>query len=412
MFVALRGGIRAAEPPPAAAPADDLFRRGAFAEAERAYADAATVNPADADAHRRLGEIALLSNRLDEAAQRLSRALALRPGDERATALLAETRYRQDRFADAAPLFRKIGRTAMADKLDSFRGDQPYRVLADAAVAEVAFALTDPLPVVRVSVNGKEPANFIIDTGGAEVILDPEFADAVGARRFGPESGTFGGDKKADYLHARVESLKLGGLAVENVPVHLLGTRRFAAAAAGQRIDGILGTVLFYHFLTTLDYPNGRLILRTKAPTGDESAPGTHAIPFWVAGDHLMIAEGRPNDAEPCLMLVDTGLAGGGFTCPQSTLRAAAVDLASSQSFDGVGGGGTVKVTPFVLDRLSLGAARRQNIVSFFGAFPESLENGQGFRICGLVSHGFFRPFAVTFDFRAMHIYLNDQGRQ
>jgi hypothetical protein len=89
-------------------------------------------------------------------------------------------------------------------------------------------------------------------------------------------------------------------------------------------------------------------------------------------------------------------------------LKSAGVKL-SGQSFEGVGGGGAMKVTPFLLDELRLGEAKQSNVMSFFGPFPESLELRYGFRIGGLVSHTFFRQYAVTFDFTAMRLHLRDE---
>ena len=40
------------------------------------------------------------------------------------------------------------------------------------------------------------------------------------------------------------------------------------------------------------------------------------------------------------------------------------------------------------------------------GAFPPSLEHSEGFRIAGLISHAFFRPYAVTFDFDRMRLEI------
>ena len=168
-----------------------------------------------------------------------------------------------------------------------------------------------------------------------------------------------------------------------------------------------MGTLLFARFLTTLDYGEGRVVFQENSAS---SGPvrGDHEIPFWMAGDHLMLAQGRANDSDACLMFVDTGLAGGGFTCPASTIEAARVDLSSAPSFEGVGGGGTIAVKPFVLEKLSLGTFSRQRVTSFFGPFPESLEHKLGFRIGGLVSHAFFRGCAVTFDFSRMRLLIDE----
>jgi hypothetical protein len=65
-----------------------------------------------------------------------------------------------------------------------------------------------------------------------------------------------------------------------------------------------------------------------------------------------------------------------------------------------------MKVWPFDVASLSLGDARRQGLQGIAGAFPPQLEWAFGFRIGGLISHGFLRSYAVTFDFERMAIRL------
>lgn len=45
------------------------------------------------------------------------------------------------------------------------------------------------------------------------------------------------------------------------------------------------------------------------------------------------------------------------------------------------------------------------------GPFPPSMEYMFGFRIAGIISHTFFRPYAVTFDFANMQVYLQRAAR-
>jgi len=169
--------------------------------------------------------------------------------------------------------------------------------------------------------------------------------------------------------------------------------------------------VLMYHFVSTLDYPGGELVLRRKTDKAraelDSQAQlkGTHIVPFWMSGSHWIVAWGEVNDRERCLLHVDTGLAGGGFTCPESTIKAAGIEL-SGESFEGIGGGGPVRVTPFVVDELALGGAKQSRIQGMFTPMPAEVEYARGFRVGGLVSHAFFRPYALTFDFEGMRLLL------
>jgi predicted aspartyl protease len=412
--VAARGDDE--KPPPDLAPADALFKAGKFAEAEKAYARVVAGDPRNLRATGRLGYIALLSNRLDEAQRWLEKAVALKPDEAPAKALLAEAFYRRDDFAKAAPLLRDAGQEAEAAKLESFKGVTPYQISGEAESTSLKFVVTDPLPLVRVRVNGGEEVNFLIDTGAAEVVLDTEFAKEVGVKTFGSRTGTFAGGKRADVQQGRVDALALGAFTVKNLPVGVLPTRRFSGPIfGGRRVDGILGTVLFYHFLATLDYPNGELVLRRNTDAArkrleEEAKAGkSSAVPFWMAGDHFMVAWGRVEQSDPVLLFVDTGLAGGGVTLAESTLKEAGIKLAEDQAGEGIGGGGRVKVTPFRVKELSLGDVKEQNVRGLFsGAFP--LENRLGFRIGGIISHGFFRPYALTFDFTGMRLLLRRPG--
>ena len=393
--------------------ADDLFQAGKFAEAGAGYKAVVLDNPNSFQAFRRLGEIALFGNQLKVAQKWLKKALLINPNDRQANALLAEALYRQDDFQKAAPLLRFLGRESAAQALESFKDIQPYQIEGKSQFTSLKCVSTDPLPVIRVRVNDTEEVNFIIDTGGAEVIIDPELANRVKALQFGSETGTFAGGKQAALQHGRIDSITLGEFKIRNVPVQILNTRQFSAAAQGNRVDGVLGTVMLYHFLSTLDYPNGQLILRRKT-TGhlkrltQAARSGTEIIvPFWMAGDHYVVAWGSINNSQPFLFFVDTGLAGAGFTCPDSTVKEAGIKLPEGgNSGEGVGGGGKVRAVPFKADDLSFGEAREKNIIAIAGVFPPKLENTFGFRIAGLISHQFFRPYALTIDFTGMKILL------
>jgi hypothetical protein len=392
--------------------ADNLYKAGKFAEAEKLYIKVAVAEPANFQAALRLGSIFLLANRLADSQKWLAKAMELKPEEQAAKSLMAEVFYRRDDFERAAPLFRAIGQEEVAKKLESFKGIRVYKIEEKAKVTHLKFVMTDPLPVLQVRVNKGELVNFFIDTGGAEVVIDTEFAKELNIAQFGSVTGTFAGGKQAPFQHGRVDFLTLGDFTIKNVPVHIMDVRRFSQPVfGGKRVDGIIGTVLLYHFIPTLDYPRGELILRRKTKENlkrvEEEARAKKAIviPFWMAGDHYMMAWGRVNKSQGLLLFVDTGLAGGGFTCPESTLKEAGINLQESLAAEGVGGGGKVKVIPFVVEELTLGDAKEHSVRGLYtGAFP--LENAFRFRIGGLISHGFFRSYALTLDFFGMRYFL------
>lgn len=391
--------------------ANSLFKAGKFAKAEKIYAKILNEDRKNHRAVVRLGEISLLSNRLDDAEKWLTEAIKLKPEEKAAKSLLAEVFYRRDEFQRAVQLFRSVGKESRAKQLESFKSVSPNKIDGP-EVTSLKFVMTDPLPVVQIRVNNSELVNVLIDTGGAALIIDNEFAKEVGAVQFEAETGTFAGGKKAAVHQGKVDSATLGGLTVKNVPVAILPTRRFSSIFGGTRIDGIIGTVLLYHFIATLDYPGGQLILRRRTEQNlkrvekEAKEQGAIVVPFWMAGDHYMHAWGTVNKSEPMLFFVDTGLAGGGFTCSESTLRKANIKLQEDQAGEGIGGGGKVRAIPFMVNELTLGDAKEHNIRGFFAPNTEDLEKVVGFHIGGLISHGFFRSYALTLDFAGMRFFL------
>jgi len=390
--------------------ADAAFSAGEFEKARELY-EGSPNGPEDFAVALRLGEIALLGNRLTDAETHLTKARSLRPDDARPRELLAESYYRRDEFPAAAAKFAELGRSAVADKLMNFGDAKPYFVDAPDFEVHIKFESTDPLPVLQARVNSSDPVYFILDTGGGEIIIDPTYADTLELPRFGSEERTYAGGKSAKNDHSRIESLRFGDWDVKNIPVNLLDTSKFSAAAAGKKISGIVGTVFLSHFIFTLDYPRGELVLRPRS-TNVSSAMSRKAAesravvqPYWMAGDHFIVTHGRMNGADRRLWFVDTGLAGGAITCPMSTIQDAKVELPAA-SFEGVGGGGTVKVTPFTVKEFAIGDAKANDLMGFFGPFPEALENRFGFRIAGIVSHGFFRRFALTMDPESMTVSM------
>ncbi len=106
-----------------------LFKAAKFEEAEKAYAVALAANPRDAVAALRLGQLALFSNRLDEADKRLRQAMEMDSELSSAKALLAEVFYRRGNFQEAARLRRAIGNETLARKLAQFKSAQAKSVI-------------------------------------------------------------------------------------------------------------------------------------------------------------------------------------------------------------------------------------------------------------------------------------------
>jgi hypothetical protein len=300
--------------------------------------------------------------------------------------VLAEAYYRLDDFERAAAALSGVDVSANqliisqyptlnVAKLRSFQGQTPYEVQGGGQSTRLKLLRTDPLPLVSVRVNGGDEVTFFIDTGGSEIALDTEFGRELGVPQFGAVQGTFSGGQHAEVQQGRIESLTLGDWTVQNLPVAMLPLRQLSEGLGTKRIDGIIGTTLFYHFLATLDLPHGELVLRRKNATSLEqltaSLGNSVAVPFWIASDHFMVAWSRVETLPPALLFVDTGLAGAGVKLAESVIKQAGIKLEQDKAYAGAGGGGTLKIVPYIVRRLSFGQVQEENVPGLYdGPFP------------------------------------------
>ncbi|HEX3667398.1 MAG TPA: aspartyl protease family protein [Rhizomicrobium sp.] len=386
---------------PAASTADLLFQQGEFEQARAAYQAVPKGTPQYEAAQRQLGALALYQNRLGEAEVLLNKAHALNPSDLDCLGLLAETMHRQGRFAEMAQLLRQIGRPEREAEFQLFGKATPYRIVAQHGPVSVDLQFSDPLPVVQAKVNGLD-ALFLIDTGAPEMILDPEFAVYAHLQTSGGQQKTAAPGARPMINFARIGQFTLQGLETDDVPAMLLSTRGLSMYARNKRIAGVIGTEFLSHFRPTIDYVHDKLILepRDAAP---RTAGSIAEVPFWFVGDHFLLAQGRVDQGPKQLFLVDTGVAGMTFSAPASTLQDAGIQIPTPQG----PAKNPIGVQPnakFPIKKLSLGNLTQANLSGTYGTFPPALEAGLGVHIGGIVSHKYFVPYSVTFDFVRMTI--------
>jgi len=391
--------------------ANNLFKNGDFYEAQEIYSDILDKDTNNLKSLIFMGYISLLTNRLEESEKWFNKAKKIKPKLSVINYFLAENYYRQKKFELAAPYYLAIRRKAMAKKMESFSNIEPYKMRIDFDAIRIRFIITDPLPIVEVIINSEYKGYFIIDTGGGELILSDDFAKKTKAEFFGIEKSCgFGGGKKAPLGHGKISTITLGNLIVENVPINTLNLNQLELG--GYKIDGIIGTVFLYQFLSTIDYKNGLLILRNKAKYRFNdilvNCSSPKIIPFTMADDHFMMAKGTINNSDTMLFFVDTGLAGNAFTCPKSTIRKTGLIYQKDRRTKSLGGGGHFNSYPMEIENICLGDVCVNKLHGVYGAFPVQIEKSFGFNVNGLISHEFFRNYSLTIDFVEMKYLLSE----
>lgn len=373
VFAALILAALTAGANPVSTPGDRAFTAGAFDDAARAYAAALAKNPHDADALLGLGTVELYRNHLTAARKALEAAHREAPNDPTVARRLL----------------------TLADR-EGAPGD--YAISMGADIAHLPFVRTDPLPVVRASVNGR-PVALLIDTGGANIDLTDTAAKRLGLPVTSGGTGVFAGGRTAQMRTTRIPHFEAGGVRVDGIPGNVIPG---PMDVGGTAVDGVIGTAFLAHFLASIDYARGELTLRPRSDSRAFLAalPSNASIaPMWLAGDHFIFTRAAVDGTPEAIFNVDTGGEGVGVQLSKAQLDAAhiAPDTRSPQTFEG--GGGATRALPFTA-RVRFGSMVREVPGLYFpdgdqyGIFP--------FTVGGTLSHVFFRRSTLTLDFQSM----------
>jgi predicted aspartyl protease len=174
-------------------------------------------------------------------------------------------------------------------------------------------------PYVMVTINGRGPFRFVVDTGtGGDALITPQLAaelalPAVGQAALSDPSGQ--GSKKVRIL--RIDSLNLAG--VEFTNVRAVEHTFYAEAGVAQ---GLLGFTLFKDYLLTLDFPGRQVTLATGGLTPDGEKK---VLPFRLQAG-VPVARLKVDGLEPVEAQLDSG--GGGLVLPEQLAARLKYDVA------------------------------------------------------------------------------------
>lgn len=368
---------------------DDQFASGEFEEAQHTYELALGKKPDDAAVLAKVARARLFNGQEHQAIDLAGRALAVSPNDPIALSVLNTAQARLSALDPANFGMKPLG-----------------------SPTTIKFVATDPLPLLGVTINGTRQAIFFIDTGAPNIIVSPQLAQELGMPVTAAGQGTFAGGRRANVSRTIVPSLRIGSVEVSNVPAGVLETRGLMQRA-GVQVDGIIGTGFLMHFLSTIDYCRGELVLAPRSESArfqkQAQSTGSNIVRMWFVGDHFMFSRGRLNQGTDGLFLIDTGLAGGGITASKEALDDAGVAVDMNDVHTGIGGGGPVQVVPFRANA-TLGKLTRADIPGVYspGGGPTAMFP---FKVKGIMSHQFFRQSRLTFDFDAMQLVTQDCGK-
>lgn len=264
---------------------------------------------------------------------------------------------------------------------------------------KISFRLLNNHIYVPVTIDGKGPYTFIVDTGG-HLVLAPHLAAELGAAAAGraPSSGV--GEKMATTAFAHVDEIALGSVRLSNQTAFVQEV--YDAAVEGIQVDGMLGFELFRRFGVEIDY--GRQTLTIFDPAHHLFDDAGAVVPFKFY-DHLPDVAGLI-DSMPARFDIDTGSRG------ELDLTAPFVEHAGLHAkypnaivaMTGWGVGGPVSSSVIRLPSLTLGSVRVDGPVAEMsdaahGSFSDPNYDGN-------IGSALLKRFVVTFDYMHQRLYL------
>lgn len=239
-------------------------------------------------------------------------------------------------------------------------------------------------PYVMVTINGRGPFRFIVDTGtGADAFVTPELADTLAL----PPVGEVGLTDPSGQGSRRATLVLIGTLQLAGVTFSGVKALRHNISSESGACDGILGFTLFRDYLLTLDFPNSRLRLETGslAPDGENNV-----LPFRMP-DGVPVARIKIDSLPPIDAQLDSG--GGGLVLPERLAKSLKFDVAPVVFAEGRS----------VSTRFQLKAARLGSDVRF-GRYTITRPIVELHPVFPLANFGSppMRNFAITFDQKSL----------
>ena len=247
-----------------------ILAAGEFRLSIEEFRTALALNENEALAVAGLAMVDFYENRLSLALPALRKAASLDPEEPDYVFNLGQAAARSERYKEAADAYERFlvvspktdadRRARIIGLIDFLRylGRQgSLYVPAGAVRTSLPFESVDTRPILQVHINGEtEPLRFVLDTGSGMSVISEQTAKRLGLKPVakGGLARAVGGGGRFEIVYGFLNSLEIGDVRVENVPVYI---RKFFDI--NVPVDGYLGLSVIAKFLTSLDYGDRRM---------------------------------------------------------------------------------------------------------------------------------------------------------
>ena len=419
-----------------------ILGAGEFRLSVEEFRTALSLNDQEALAIAGLAMVDFYENRLGSSLAGLRRAVELDYNEPDYVFNLGQAAARNEKYKEAADAYERFliiapktdidRRTRIAGLIDFLRylGRQgALYVPGGSPRTSVSFQSFDNRPILEVRLNGeKQPLKFVLDTGSGMSVLSEQTAKRMGLKPVarGGLARAVGGGGKFEIVYGYLNSVEIGYVRVDNVPVYI---RKFFDT--NVPVDGYLGLSVISKFLTSLDYGTRQMSLVrqnqsdvveswTTLPRGENvqsllpllpNAPAIEVSLRTTSSGFLSGEVGLDGFDKTLNFIIDTAAS---ITVVSEKLsqQEQLLDLLQPSKMKVFGAAGiTEDVKLLQLPKLSLGLSKLEKI-SAAVLDLEPVNETAGFTQSGILGGNFLKNFHVYFDFARGAIRLEPLGQK
>ena len=419
-----------------------ILGAGEFRMSVEEFRTALSLDDQEALAVAGLAMVEFYENRLPTALAGLRKAVSM-DGDEPDYLFnLGQAAARNEKYKEAADAYERF--LVIAPKTDVDRRERIIGLIdflrylgrqgalyvpSGEMRTSVPFEATDNRPIITVRINGeKRPLRFVLDTGSGMSVVSEVTAKKLGLKPVarGGLARAVGGGGKFEIVYGYLNSIEIGEVRVENVPIYI---RRFFDT--NVPVDGYLGLSVISKFLTSLNYGNREIsLLRQNQSDIVESwttlRRGENYQSLFPLGPHDSTIEVSLRTTSSGFLSGEVGLEGFDKTVNFIIDTAASItvvseklsqeeqllDLLKPSKMKVYGAAGIAEdVKLLQLPKLSLGLSKLEKINAAVLDL-EPVNETAGFTQSGILGGNFLKNFHVYFDFARGSIRLQPLGEK
>jgi len=272
-----------------------------------------------------------------------------------------------------------------------------------ARAAQTRFEIVEGIPIVDVTIDGRGPFRFAVDSGATWTIVSPELVRKLNLDIVGMRHVSGAGAEQMEAGQLVLDSLNVGGAVVKRTVAYSVELPpRLAHPPGFAQVDGLLGETFFHAFVTTLDYETSMIEfdeVRSFAPPTQAAAlpmrlvsgAAVPAVPVQVDGQNTYFELDTGSGSWPVLTraFADLGI---NARYPQGSIQSAQ------------GEGGSFSLRAACVRSFGLGGTQFNDVQMYVQ--PEDLGITAEGDFGGSFGYAILRDFTVSLDFSNRTVYL------